>query len=314
MRTTTIFATLAIPATAVGLFAQENITIRSAKVADEGIVLAQGAVGMVGLSGQPGNVRFMTQEFSFSGRAVTGQPYSGEETTESVQTLADGNHITNTTTTKVYRDSQGRTRREMTLPSFGGSEQHIMITINDPVKGVNYTLDPQSKTAHQMPGPEMMAKIKADGRMNTETRVTEAGMSEAKAKLKAEAEARAGAGSRAIVIRQAPASNAKHEDLGANVIEGVNVNGTRESSTIEAGAMGNEKPISITSERWYSQDLGVEVKSVHNDPRMGQTTHTLTNVSRTEPDASLFQVPSDYKMDEPGPGMAVQHFEYHTNQ
>ena len=76
--------------------------------------------------------------------------------------------------------------------------------------------------------------------------------------------------------------------------------------------MGNERPITITSERWYSPELQVEVKSVRNDPRMGQTTHTLTNISRAEPDASLFQVPADLKMEDGKPG-AIRKFEFHTN-
>jgi hypothetical protein len=296
MKTRTIFATLAIPATAVGLFAQDNVVItRGSKNADEAVMLAQGAVGMVGLSGAPGNVRFMTQEFSFSGPAVTNAPYSAEEKTESVQTLADGNRITNTTTAKVYRDSQGRTRREMSLPGFGGDSQHTLITISDPVNGANYTFDPENKVAHQAPG--MAAGIKM----------------EALAKLKAEAGARNGE-TRTGVIRQAPAPTTKHEDLGGNMIEGVSVMGTRETSTIEAGAMGNERAIAISSERWFSPELKIEVKSVHNDPRMGQTTHTLTNISRAEPDPALFQLPSDFKVDEPRPGVYIQKFDYHTAQ
>jgi hypothetical protein len=43
----------------------------------------------------------------------------------------------------------------------------------------------------------------------------------------------------------------------------------------------------------------------HSDPRFGETVYRLTNISRTEPDASLFQVPADYKIKDapplPGP-------------
>lgn len=291
MKTRTIFATLAVPATAIGLFAQENV-IMTRKINDEGVMIAQGAAGVVGLSGQPGNFRFFTQEYTFNGRPVTGAPYSADEKTESVQTLADGTKITNTTTTRVYRDSQGRTRRDMSLPVLEGETQpHTMITISDPVAGTSYTLDSFSKVAHQMPAPPPLPPNAA---MATA----------AEAKMKAEAEYRTADGgaiqtTRAIrAVRLGPVAAAKHEDLGANVIEGVSVTGSRETSTIEAGAMGNDRPITITSERWYSPDLQIEVKSVHNDPRMGQTTHTVTNLSRAEPDASLFQVPSDYKLEE----------------
>ena len=315
MKTRTIFATLAVPATALGLFAQETVTVmRGQKAADEGVMIAQGAIG--GMIGEPGNVRFFTQEFTFNGRPVTGAPYSADEKTESVQTLADGTHIANSTTTRVYRDSQGRTRREMALPSFGGDTQpHTMITISDPVNGTSYTLDSEAKIAHQMPAMAMAAEAK----MRAEANVTQlrAGMSAA---IQGAVRARDANGTTTtrsevrIVTRDGVTALAapKHEDLGANVIEGVNVTGSRETSTIEAGAMGNDRAITITSERWYSPDLKIELKSVHNDPRMSQTTHTVTNISRTEPDATLFQVPSDYKVDEgPKPGGQNFHYEYH---
>ncbi len=301
MKTRTIFATLAVPATAVGLFAQDNVVMtRGIKTADETVVLAQGAVGMVGLSAEPGNVRFMTQEFSFSGRVVPNAPYSADETTESVQTLADGTRITNTTTSKIYRDSQGRTRREMTLPGFGGDAKHTLVSINDPVAGMNYTFDPENKTAHSMPGLQAVANAKMRGDMEY--------------KLKAEAEVRSKeAATNTSFIRRAPAPTSKREDLGASVVEGVNATGTAETSTIDAGAIGNDRAITIKSERWYSPDLQIEVKSVHEDPRMGRTTHTLSNISRVEPDATLFQVPSDYKLDEGKPGMQIRKFEVHPN-
>ena len=77
-------------------------------------------------------------------------------------------------------------------------------------------------------------------------------------------------------------------------INGLSAQGTRYSRTIPAGQIGNANPITIVNERWYSPDLQVVVKSVRNDPRLGQTTYTLTNIQRTEPAASLFTVPSDY--------------------
>jgi hypothetical protein len=297
MKTRTTLVTLAGFATASGLLAQNVVITRGMKNADEATSLtAQVAIGgAFGVVGEPGNVRFMTQEFSFSGKVVTNAPYSAEEKTESVQTLADGNRITNTTTAKVYRDSQGRTRREMTLPGFGGDASHTLITITDPVSGMSMTLDPQTKSVHEMPGPGMELKMRA---------TVKAQLDEAQAKLKAEAEANSKQMS--TYVRRAPAPNMKHEDLGADVIEGVSATGTRETSTIDAGAIGNEKPLTITSERWFSPDLQVEVKSVRSDPRMGTTTHTLTNISRAEPDASLFQAPPDYKVEEGKPG---PHFE-----
>ena len=308
MKTRTIFATLAVSATAIGLFAQDTVTVmRAQKLADEGIMMAQGAIGMMGLPAEPGNVRFFTQEFTFNGNPVTGAPYSADEKTESVQTLADGTHITNTTTTRVYRDSQGRTRREMSLPGFGGdTKTHTMITISDPVSGASYSLDPESKTAHQMPA---MAFAASEAKFKAEARGKEANGSIADPLTLGRNEV---VRSEVRVVRGGNfAKAAKREDLGENVIEGGSAKGLRETSTIETGQMGNDRPISITSERWYSSDLQIEVKSMHSDPRTGDTTHSVTNINRTEPDPSLFQVPSDYKLDE-GKGLPqVRKFEYH---
>jgi TonB family protein len=93
----------------------------------------------------------------------------------------------------------------------------------------------------------------------------------------------------------------KSESLGTQTIEGVQAEGTRSINTIPAGAIGNERPIEIIHERWYSPELQMVVLSRSVDPRMGETTLRLVNLSRGEPDASLFQVPSDYKVDSSQP-------------
>ncbi len=69
---------------------------------------------------------------------------------------------------------------------------------------------------------------------------------------------------------------------------------SRITRTIPAGAIGNEVPIVITTETWYSPELKGLVMSKTDDPRMGETTYKLTDIQRSEPAASLFQVPDDY--------------------
>jgi len=88
------------------------------------------------------------------------------------------------------------------------------------------------------------------------------------------------------------------EELGQQTIEGVLANGTRTTTVIEAGAMGNEQPIQIVSEQWYSPDLKTLVLTRHSDPRNGETTFRLTNIARAEPDRSLFTLPADYTVKE----------------
>jgi hypothetical protein len=98
------------------------------------------------------------------------------------------------------------------------------------------------------------------------------------------------------VARYGEPSETRHEDLGSQVIEGIACTGTRETRTIAADAIGNERPIEITSEFWRSADLHLIVLSKHNDPRTGETVYKLTDLKRDEPDPALFQVPSNYKV------------------
>ena len=89
-------------------------------------------------------------------------------------------------------------------------------------------------------------------------------------------------------------------DLGTQVINGVMAQGTRITRTIAAGQIGNVKPIVIVTERWYSSELQTYVMTKKTDPVMGDTVTQLTNIQRTEPDASLFRVPSDYAVGQGG--------------
>src|SRR6185295_16325362 len=99
-----------------------------------------------------GNVVFFATE-SFGGKVVKGAPYSAEAVTETIQTLGDGNRIVNRMSSMLYRDSEGRTRREQSLKGLGifgsGEEPFKTIFINDPVAGVTFALDSRSHTAHK---------------------------------------------------------------------------------------------------------------------------------------------------------------------
>src|SRR5262249_26903500 len=94
----------------------------------------------------------------------------------------------------------------------------------------------------------------------------------------------------------------KTERLGKKVIEGIEVEGTRTTITIPAGQIGNEQPIEVVSEQWGSPLLKTTVLSKRSDPRMGETTFRLTNISLAEPAQSLFEVPADFSVQE-GPAM-----------
>jgi hypothetical protein len=93
-------------------------------------------------------------------------------------------------------------------------------------------------------------------------------------------------------------SNGKREDLGASNMAGVPVTGSKTTTVIPAGTMGNDRDITITEERWYSPDLKMNIMTKHSDPRMGETVFQVNSLTRANPDPSLFQVPSDYQIKE----------------
>jgi hypothetical protein len=267
---------------------------------------------------------FVSSEFAFDGRPIKGSPYSAEAVTETTQVLGDGNRIVNRSTASLYRDSEGRTRREQTLKSIGGvaagAQPLQTIMISDPVAGVSYSLDPGTRTARKtpmgsftfqraIPPPAGAAAGSGGATFVYNSSGSEAGIARSGVVVGGAVTAPApsilwstpsGAGTGfTITTRDGRSENANKEDLGTQVIEGVPATGTRVTLTIPTGEIGNERPIEIVDERWYSKDLQAFVMTKHSDPRSGETVYRLANISRTEPDHSLFQVPADYDVKEP---------------
>jgi len=220
-------------------------------------------------------IRFLGFEAGLGDKVVTGAPFSASFSTESTETLADGNQIKHTSTGTIARDSQGRTRRDMTVPAFGpmavaGQAAPHVTFVNDPVAGTRYILEADTKTARQMPPPPDKSEF---------TRKPHTG----------------GAGAGAADKETVTTS------LGTQTLGGVTAEGTRYTRTIPAGQIGNAKPIVIVTERWYSADLQMVVMTKRSDPRSGDTTFQMTSIARTEPAASLFQVPTDYTVAQMNP-------------
>jgi len=213
--------------------------------------------------GGPGDAALLRAEFGFANKVVTGAPYSAQAVTQFTQTLANGDHIQRTTTASVFRDSQGRMRTERSAAAMGSlsATGARAIVIHDPVAGVSYALDPANKTARSMMIPAARNRPAGDH-----------------------------------VARQSEraSASAKIEDLGTQVIQGVNAQGKRVTRVIPAGRVGNEKDIDIVTETWYSPDLQVVVMSKTSDPRFGDSVYQLNSINRAEPDPTLFVVPSDY--------------------
>ena len=247
-----------------------------------------------------GTIGWVANEMSFEGKAVKGAPYSAEAVTEAIQTLSDGNRIQRKSSSSVYRDSDGRTRREQTLDAIGpwataSGDAPQVIFINDPVGRVHYILNQREHSARKLPAPSFGARLSA----------APAGETPGPGKRMKFLRSMGPEGSVSAVaesgFQAAFSSKPQTESLGKRVIEGLQAEGTRSTVTLPAGQIGNELPIQIISERWYSPEIQAVVMSKHSDPRMGETTYRLTNVNRSEQPHSLFEVPSDYtiKEDEP---------------
>jgi len=216
----------------------------------------------------PGGGAFFHEEIGDGHKIVTGAPMTAVIQTTHDSTLSDGNTIHRDNQSTVYRDSQGRVRREVafefTTPSTGASKG-TMIIIMDPVAGYRYILNPSNKTAHQMPLHPPKPPAVAGGPDG------EPGM-------------------------KMNDANVATADLGTKTILGLQATGTRVTRTIPAGEIGNTKTIEVVTERWVSTDLQIPLSMTHNDPMMGTMSTQVTSVTRGEPSAALFQIPSDYKV------------------
>jgi hypothetical protein len=298
------------------------------------------------------DAKLYTELIASSEKVVKGAPFTAEVSNESVQTLADGNRIVRGSNAKMYRDGEGRFRRDGSANSGAGTIGYytngLTTTITDPVTGTKYLLDDKNKTVRKWAikppleltvgarlkdlslNAEQMEKLRAklkdaqgDPKMSAEsmkelekalaaqgkamTIVTTAGAQTAAVQAELEkaivgkiAIATTVPGSEMTYVRQGSGYEVNTEQLGTKNVEGVEAEGTRTVTTIPAGAIGNERPIEVVYEKWYSKDLQLIVYSKHSDPRYGDQVYKLTNISRNEPDPSVFAVPSDYKVQAEG--------------
>jgi hypothetical protein len=230
-----------------------------------------------------GPMELMGFEGMHGGKVVKGAPFSATATSETTETLQDGSVIHRTSQVSMYRDSQGRSRHEASFTGFGpltaAGTPKKMVMISDPVAGVHITLDDEQKIAHKSAiRAHTGNSANADSASNFHGREQDR------------------------IQKEEAAGLLKKESLGTQVINGVMAEGTRTTHIIPAGQIGNEKALQVVSERWYSADLQIVLKSTRTDPRFGTTTYAVTNVQRTEPSTSLFAVPAGYSIQSGGRG------------
>jgi hypothetical protein len=208
-------------------------------------------------------------------KVVTGEPYTAQAITTMQQTLSDGTTITRKVTASIARDSDGRTMRSQVMSGFGNGHAPngaTLVTIFDPVAHQRIEYDTARKTARIFVLPQGPPAGAPGGR-----------------------EARPGHGRRPGPPSGSSRPNVVRESLPPQTLDGITVQGSKTTVTIAAGAMGNDKPLVSTEERWYSSDLQMILSSTRNDPRFGQTTYIVSNLQQGAPNPSLFQVPAGYQ-------------------
>ena len=196
--------------------------------------------------------------------AVQHAPFSSVVTAEWTKTLEDGSTVTRHNHRVVLRDSSGRIyqERRTLVPKDGPAEPLLTrIEISDPALHIKYFCQPGNHVCvlRDYEGPPADA-----------------------------AEPVGSTGEGKMVLTRS--------DLGKNNVSGVEVTGTQETRVFAAGVIGNDRPISITKEFWYSPHLGLNMLVKRNDPRVGTQTFTVTEVSLAEPDPKYFQVPAGFKV------------------
>lgn len=245
------------------------------------------------VSGRHFTATFRTPPFAM--RQVTDAPYSGELIFEHTRTLADGNPVTEQQHAQVtFRDSLGRTRTERALGMPEDSDIRI-VQIDDPVEQIAYILDPVNKIAHRMrwAAPKPAFKPPTTG--------ADGGVVAARFASLPAGELRTLVESAPLPVPTTPQpyrAEVSSEGLGTQTIEGLAVNGTLTTRTSRQNVS--------TMEVWFSPELQVTVLSKHHDPRMGDSLTRLTNISRAEPDSTLFRVSSDYQIVDEAGSFTVQ--------
>ena len=207
---------------------------------------------------------------------------------------ADRSVPATTTTSLIFRDAKGRTRRDrMPMQSTNADQQPQFTTINDPVDGFTYALEHGTRLFRRTVF-QSMPEDSSDLKTTKKT-----GLPEPKQASSSQMLPMPSAWGNGQSLKRGVASSfseTKTEQLGEQEIEGVMAEGTRITVSLPAGAVGNSEPIAIITERWYSPELKTVILIKRSDPRYGETIYRLTKLKRDEPAANLFVVPMGYKI------------------
>jgi hypothetical protein len=235
------------------------------------IVAVCGAIGFVGSQAALAQAARPQQPALVS---IVGEPFSGVRTWQGSRSFIGGNRIDRGTSERLYRDGQGRTRVEREIPAqVLANNPHmepVQITINDPLSGDRIELQARSKTALVFHGGSTpaVAPLKSQPPVS----VTFAGH----------------------LYTGADQGWSKPASLGEKSFDGVRATGQRRQYTVPVGTIGNEKPIVLTVDQWFSPELSLIVARTGTSSIAGEFGMQVENIVHGEPDAALFLIPADY--------------------
>jgi hypothetical protein len=222
-------------------------------------------------------------------------PYTAEYKITHVRILANGSTITNESTKVEALDTQGRMLNSRTsVPVSENQKATTLVSIYDPVAHTftNWSVPGEQATVLKMAEPGATRTPCAPTAATTPGSTTGAAAGVVGSVFTSSA---AGTSSATGVRRKPPVV----EDLGTETIQGVEARGRRTTFTTPVGMIGNNEPLVRTSEAWFGTEPGLRsliARQITDDPQMGKTTTELTSFTQGEPDASLFQPPSEYEI------------------
>jgi hypothetical protein len=203
-----------------------------------------------------------------------GAPFTALAKTTWVQILPDSSTVTYQNERAVARDIDGRIFQErrtfVPVPAAGDQQSQVrMLDYSDPVAHTLYRCNPAGRVCNLLPYFEaVMQPLRPAG------------------------------------LERDGTTYLTRENLGADTFEGLEVERSRETFTFYKESVGNTNTILRTVDYWYSPALGVNVKVVRHDPRDGDQTLWLTDISQTAPDAATFRVPEGYQIVDQRPAAA----------
>lgn len=193
-------------------------------------------------------------------------PFTAVAKTVWVRTLPDGSTVTSQNERRVARDTEGRIFEErvtfVPVPNDGIRRMRVHATdYSDPVEHTHYHCDTYTQVCELFAYyPQMTGSVIPAGLQPDRT------------------------------------TYLTRENLGVDTFAGMQVQRSRETITLYSGSVGNTKTILRTVDYWYSPELDLNVQVKRHDPRDGEQTLWISDVSLSAPDSATFQPPADYRI------------------